>query len=204
MYLVNAREFLDAAGEWYLDTAAGALYYKPLTGQNMATADVQLPRLESLLRVGGTYAAPGPPHRPSRVCSSPHTSWLQPSSSQGYADQQTGAYMYGTWNQAGRLRSRRASPAASCSRRPGPHWRQMPAAVQVSAANTITFTDNRFTNLGQVGLGIGNDANAHATGVGLGASDVTVDRQRVRADRPPARSSSAASRPTRTTPATAG
>ena len=51
----------------------------------------------------------------------------------------------------------------------------MPAAVQVSAANTITFTDNRFTNLGQVGLGIGNDANAHATGVGLGASGITVD-----------------------------
>ena len=53
----------------------------------------------------------------------------------------------------------------------------MPAAVQVSAANTITFTGNRFVNLGQIGLGIGNDANAHATGVGLGASNITVDRQ---------------------------
>ena len=58
LYLVNAREFLDSAGEWYLDTAAGVLYYKPLSGQNLATADVELPRQESLLRVGGTYAAP--------------------------------------------------------------------------------------------------------------------------------------------------
>ena len=49
----------------------------------------------------------------------------------------------------------------------------MPAAVQVSAANAIRFSDNRFVNLGQIGLGIGNDANAHATGVGLGASDIT-------------------------------
>jgi len=48
--------------------------------------------------------------------------------------------------------------------------------VQVSAANTITFSDNRFVNLGQVGLGIGNDANAHATGVGLGASGINVTR----------------------------
>jgi hypothetical protein len=50
----------------------------------------------------------------------------------------------------------------------------MPAAVQVSAANTITFSDDRFTGLGQTALGIGNDADAHAGGVGLGASSVTV------------------------------
>ena len=137
----------------------------------MATADVQLPRLESLLRVGGTYAAPAH-HLSFAGLQFSDTSWLQPSSSQGYADQQTGAYIYGTWN-------RPADALTSCQsgcqlfEATRPSWRQMPAAVQVSAANTITFTGNRFTNLGQVGLGIGNDANAHATGVGLGARDVT-------------------------------
>ncbi|WP_327003820.1 RICIN domain-containing protein [Dactylosporangium sp. NBC_01737] len=172
MYLVNAREFLDAAGEWYLDTAAGALYYKPLSGQNMATADVQLPRLESLLRVGGTYASPAH-HLSFAGLQFSNTSWLQPSGNQGYADQQTGAYAYGTWN-------RPADALTSCQsgcqlfEATRPAWRQMPAAVQVSAANTISFTGNRYTNLGQVGLGIGNDANAHGTGVGLGARDVTV------------------------------
>ncbi len=172
MYLVNAREFLDAAGEWYLDTAAGALYYKPLSGQNMATADVQLPRLESLLRVGGTYASPAH-HIAFDGLQFSHTSWLQPSGNQGYADQQTGAYMYGSWN-------RPADALTSCQsgcqlfEATRPAWRQMPAAVQVSAANTIAFTNNRYTNLGQVGLGVGNDANAHGTGVGLGARDVTV------------------------------
>ncbi|MET7422712.1 ricin-type beta-trefoil lectin domain protein [Dactylosporangium sp. NPDC005555] len=172
MYLVNAREFLDAGGEWYLDTAAGALYYKPLSGQNMATVDVQLPRLESLLRVGGTYAAPAH-HLTFSGLQFSGTSWLQPSSNQGYADQQTGAYMYGTWN-------RPADALTSCQsgcqlfEATRPAWRQMPAAVQVSAANTVSFTGNRFTNLGQVGLGIGNDANAHGTGVGLGARDIAV------------------------------
>ncbi|QSB17331.1 RICIN domain-containing protein [Natronosporangium hydrolyticum] len=50
----------------------------------------------------------------------------------------------------------------------------MPGAVQVSAADGITFENNTFVNLGSIGLGIGNDDNAHATGVGLGAHDVTV------------------------------
>ena len=174
IYLVNAREFLDAAGEWYLDTAAGVLYYKPLSGENMATADVQLPRLESLVRVGGSYATPA--HHLAFVgLQFSHTSWLLPNSNQGYADQQTGAYIFGTWARpADWLTScQQGCPAFEAAR---PFWRQMPAAVQVSAANAITFADNRFTNLGQVGLGIGNDANAHATGVGLGASDVDVVR----------------------------
>ncbi|MEU8001917.1 RICIN domain-containing protein [Catellatospora sp. NPDC049111] len=172
MYLVNAREFLDAAGEWYLDTSAGQLYYKPLSGENMATADVQLPRLESLLRVGGTYAAPAH-HLSFSGLQFSYTSWLQPNSSQGYADQQTGAYIYGTWSRPSNWLSSCQSgcPQFEATR---PHWRQMPAAVQVSAANAIRFTGNRFTSLGQVGLGIGNDANAHATGVGLGAADIDV------------------------------
>jgi hypothetical protein len=52
----------------------------------------------------------------------------------------------------------------------------MPAAVQVSAASGITFDGDQFVNLGQTAVGIGNDANAHASGVGLGASSVTVTR----------------------------
>jgi len=52
----------------------------------------------------------------------------------------------------------------------------MPAAVQVSAANNVTFSSDQFVNVGQTALGIGNDANAHASGVGLGTSSVTVTR----------------------------
>jgi hypothetical protein len=50
----------------------------------------------------------------------------------------------------------------------------MPAAVQVSAAKTISFVRDRFMDLGSVGLGIGNDDNAHQTGVGLGANTISV------------------------------
>ena len=95
LYIENAYEFLDTAGEWYLDTATGTLYYKPLAGQNMSTADVEVPKLESLIGVGGSYASP-PPTSPSRDCSSRAPAGWAPALD-GYAGQQTGAYLTGTW-----------------------------------------------------------------------------------------------------------
>ncbi|MFI1030023.1 right-handed parallel beta-helix repeat-containing protein [Streptomyces sp. NPDC020951] len=172
LYIENAYELLDSAGEWYLDTRTGTLYYKPLPGQRMSTADVEMPRLESLLSVGGTYQAPAT-HITFSGLQFSHTSWLLPSTGQGYADQQTGAFVYGDWE-------RPADALNSCQygcrlfEATRPNWHQMPAAVQVSAASHISFTGNRFTQLGQVALGIGNDANAHTTGVGLGADTISV------------------------------
>lgn len=55
-----------------------------------------------------------------------------------------------------------------------PWWCQMPSAIQVSAAKNIAFTGGNYTQLGAGGVGIGNDANAHLSGVGLGASRVAV------------------------------
>ncbi|MGJ5953242.1 right-handed parallel beta-helix repeat-containing protein [Streptomyces neyagawaensis] len=171
-YLENAYEILDAGGEWYLNTATGYLYYKPLAGQDISTADVELPRLESLISVGGTYDAPV--HHLSFVgVQFSHTSWLHPSSNDGWADQQTGGYIKGNWN---RPSDAFTSCKAGCSlfEATRPKWLQMPAAVQVSAANHVTFSNDKFIGLGSYGLGIGQDANAHTSGVGLGAGDITV------------------------------
>ncbi|MGJ5793189.1 DUF1349 domain-containing protein [Streptomyces griseorubiginosus] len=172
LYIENAYEFLDAAGEWYLDTGTGTLYYKPLPGQSMSTADVEVPKLDSLIDVGGSYASPAT-HITFSGLQFSGTSWLDPST-RGYASQQTGAYLTGTWNRpSDALTSCQSGcPLFEATR---PHWDQMPAAVQVSAADHITFTGNRFTQLGQVALGIGQDANAHATGVGLGADTITAN-----------------------------
>ena len=52
----------------------------------------------------------------------------------------------------------------------------MPAAVQVSAAERIAFDQTVFAHLGQIALGIGNNDDAHATGIGLGARSVEVTR----------------------------
>jgi hypothetical protein len=170
MYLENAYEFLDSAGEWYLNPGTGTLSYIPRSGENMTTADVELPTLQSLVDVGGTYGAPAHNISFSGLTFTGST-WLGPSSSQGFVDQQTGAYLSGNWSWPGF-----GSCASGCTQFEAarPHWSQMPAAVQVSAATTITFAGDRFTNLGQMAVGIGNDANAHASGVGLGASSITV------------------------------
>ncbi|RRR98071.1 RICIN domain-containing protein [Glycomyces terrestris] len=172
-FLANAKRFLDQPGEWYLDAGAGRLYYKPLQGQNLANARVEMPRLESLVQVGGTYAQPVHDLRFEGLTFT-GTSWLHPNSSDGYANQQTGTFMTG-------VQAHRPSDAfTSCSRgcrgfegsRNG--WSQTPGAVQVSAAERIVFQDNTFRNLGSIALGIGNDANAHGTGTGLGAHDIDV------------------------------
>lgn len=173
VYLQNAREFLDTPGEWYLNTTSRTLYYQPRAGEDLSRSDVELPQLESLLQISGTYADPVHDLTFSGIQFS-NTTWTGPSSVQGYADQQTGAFMYG----ASPLRP--ADAFTSCNygcqgfESTRNKWHQTPAAVQVSAAHHVTLTGNTYANLGSLALGVGEDANANASGVGLGASDITV------------------------------
>jgi hypothetical protein len=55
----NAYELLDAPGEWYLDRSTHTVYYVPRSGQNLATADVAAPALQTLVSTTGTR----PPRR---------------------------------------------------------------------------------------------------------------------------------------------
>lgn len=53
-YIVeNVFEGLDAPGEWYLDRRAGTLYYLPLPGETVDTAQVVAPSLPSFLQLKG-------------------------------------------------------------------------------------------------------------------------------------------------------
>jgi hypothetical protein len=178
LYLENAYEFLDSPGEWYVNTGTGTLYYIPRSGQTMSSADVEFPVVQSLVDVGGTYDSPAHDLAFSGITFS-GTSWLGPGSGQGYADQQTGAYISGgtSWPSFGSC-----SSGCTAFEAVRPHWNQMPAAVQVSAASGITFSGDQFVNLGQNAVGIGNDANAHASGVGLGTNGITVSGSTFTAD----------------------
>lgn len=172
-FLANSLSFLDEAGEWYVDPDAGKLYYKPADGVNPQDLDIELPRVETLVSVGGTYDAPVS-HLEFSGLTFTGTSWLGPSSAEGYVSQQNGGYLKGEYDY------RPADAFTSCSRgceayeRTRNTWFQAPSAVQVSAADHITFERNTFRNLGSSGLGIGNDDNAMLTGIGLGASNIDV------------------------------
>jgi hypothetical protein len=173
LFLNNSLAFLRQPRQFYIDPDAGKLYVRPDSGTAIGKIEVELPRLQYLLAIGGTYEQPlrDLSFRGIRFS---YTSWMGPSSNDGYVDQQSGAFLKGE----SRVRPRNAhlSCVWGCiefeSRRND--WSQMPAAVQVSAAERVIFDQDVFAHLGQIALGLGNNADAHATGVGLGARSIEV------------------------------
>jgi hypothetical protein len=175
LYLNNSLAFLRQPRQFYIDPDAGKLYLRPDDGTTITQLEIELPRLEYLLAIGGTHEHPlrDLTFRGIRFS---YTSWMGPSSSDGYADQQSGAFLKG--RSAARPRDAHLTCVWGCiefeTRRN--EWSQMPAAVQVSAAERVVFDQDVFAHLGQIALGIGNNADAHATGVGLGARSIEVKR----------------------------
>lgn len=53
----NAYEFLDAEGEFYLNTKADALYCKPRKGEDMSSVEMIAPQMDALFHVHGTSDA---------------------------------------------------------------------------------------------------------------------------------------------------
>jgi len=175
LYLMNSLEFLEKPGQWYLDPKQGKLYLRPPEDAEINKLDVELPRLTVLLAVGDSLDRPV--HDLTfRGIRFSHTSWQGPSSDEGLANQQSGTFI------VGRAPDYPADAFTKCAvgcpefESLRNKWSQTPAAVEVAAAERITFDQDVFADLGQYAVGIGNDADANLTGVGLGASDVRVTR----------------------------
>ena len=175
LYLSNSLGLLKEQGQWYLDPAHGKLYLRPPAGVAINDADVELPRLTTLLAVGNSLDEPVHDLAFQGIQFS-YTSWNAPSSPEGFASQQSGSYLRGestAYPQDALTSCAQGCPAFETVRN---EWYQIPASVQVAAARMITFDADLFVHLGQYALGIGNDANANLTGAGLGTSDITVTR----------------------------
>ncbi|USX53918.1 hypothetical protein [Lentzea sp. HUAS12] len=97
LHLTNAYEFLDTAGEWYLNLGAGILHHIPRSRQNMNNVSVELPTPQSLVAVGGTYDAPAHDISFSGITFT-GTSRLGPSGNQGYPLRQPGQTAIGIAN----------------------------------------------------------------------------------------------------------
>ncbi|KAF5695155.1 hypothetical protein FDENT_598 [Fusarium denticulatum] len=106
VWIQNVKALLTDGGQFYLDRNESTVYYKPLEGENMATASACLGVEEVLLVVGGTYEEPVHDLHFEGITFK-HSTWLRPDT-------------YG-------------------------------------------------------GTGVGNDKNAHSTGVGLGANNIDID-----------------------------
>lgn len=173
LYLANSLAFLSHQYNWYIDPVRGKLYLRLPSGTDLNALDVELPRVTVLLSIGNDLAAPVHDLE-FRGLTFSHTTWLGPSTSQGYASQQSGSYI------SGHSPDYPSDPLATCTHGCPAFesmrslWNQMPASIQVSAAERITFDHDTFAHLGQYALGIGNDSDATLSGAGLGTSDVAV------------------------------
>lgn len=84
-YVENAYELLGAPGQFYFDRPAHVVYYVPRPGENLKTADVEMPVLETLIEGDGTAAAPIDNITFSGLQFS-YATWLGPSSPEGFSE----------------------------------------------------------------------------------------------------------------------
>ncbi|HEY6505347.1 MAG TPA: L-rhamnose mutarotase [Chitinophagaceae bacterium] len=143
-YLTNAIQFLDEPGEWWLDIANRKLYYWPRDNENLLTATVTAPFLETLVSIQGTID-----HPVSNIffngISFQHTGWLRPSH-YGHVLHQAGMYM---------LEAYKLRPAGTPDKPTldNQAWVGRPAAaVEVSYADQTGFENCRFEHLASTGL----------------------------------------------------
>jgi hypothetical protein len=129
-YFDNAKIFLDAPGEFYLDSNAGIVYYVLQTGEDLATLSAIAPNLEKILIIQGT--ADNPVHHVKfSGLTFAHADWLEPGSS-GFLDIQAGIG--------------------------GDKY--IPAGVEVSYAHDISFEQDTFSQMTASGLNFYNNVTS--------------------------------------------
>jgi hypothetical protein len=152
-FVENAYALLSGPGQFYVDSAAGRIYYRPSAGQDMAEASVVAPLAQSLLRVrsardlqfiGLTFE---------------YATWT-PSTSEGVVDTQANELQTTDYAQAS----------------------LMPSDVSFSHCNHVLFERNTLTHLGGAALSfdgggglnvvIGNTiTDVSGTGINIGDGD---------------------------------
>ncbi len=128
VYVENALELLDEAGEWYLDTHENYLYYKPRDFETMDDAtDFIIPVQSKLLTLKGT-----------------------PDAHAKNVTFQNIDFTYTTWNYPTEARAFRNNQNAFFTNPEG--GLLMPGAVEVYDASNITFDNCDFAKIGSMGL----------------------------------------------------
>ncbi|WP_407556458.1 hypothetical protein [Winogradskyella sp. 4-2091] len=57
-FVENIFEELDVAGEWFFNNKTNTLYYYPFKGEDLATANIEIPILKDLIQIKGDTNAP--------------------------------------------------------------------------------------------------------------------------------------------------
>jgi len=143
-FLANAIEFLDTPGEWFEDIHSGKIYYWPRDGEDMTSAKVFAPTIETLVQIEGSLDKPVSNIQFKGITFA-HTTWLRPSA-QGHVPLQAGMFM---------LDAKKLSPHGT-SYHPGLDnlaWiGRPPGAISVKNADHISFENCTFEHLASAGL----------------------------------------------------
>ncbi|MFI0821628.1 right-handed parallel beta-helix repeat-containing protein [Streptomyces sp. NPDC021098] len=155
----NAYELLDKAGEFYLDKSEHRFYYLPRSGEDLTTADVEAPSLDTLMASSGKAS-----DVPSRIgfqgIQFSYANYTTTNTGTGFSEiqatyQVTGAKGYATQGLCDFV------AGGTC---PYGSWTKMPAAVRFTYARNIHFDHDYFVHLGAAGLDLGNGSqNATVT-----------------------------------------
>jgi hypothetical protein len=137
-------------GHWTIDTTLDEVFYEPTTGQDMATATVTAPSLQSLVTVAGTLADPVHNLAFSGLQFS-YATWTQPDTANGFAEMQADWTLTGANAAQDEGTCQYVTPSGTC---PYASWTRMPGAVVLSATHDVTVSGDTFTHLGGGGLDV--------------------------------------------------
>lgn len=140
-YIENARELLDAPGEWYLDKTAHVVYYIPRSGEDVNAAEIIAPVVEKLLELRGSLDAPvhNIQFEGITFC---HASWLRPSQI-GFVDVQA--------NFAISPQNLIAREGSGVDNLHNEHTKS-PSNIVLHAAKSVRFERCTFTQFGSAGV----------------------------------------------------
>ena len=142
--LTNALELLDQPGEWFQEYPSGTIYYYPQASENMETAEVIIPTLETLVTIDGTLSRPVK-HIQFNGITFAHTSWMRPSY-QGHVTLQGGFPLLDAY----KLQEPGLPEKAELENQA---WITRPeTAIRVRGAEHIDFKHCTFRHLSSTGL----------------------------------------------------
>ncbi|WP_329128482.1 discoidin domain-containing protein [Streptomyces sp. NBC_01476] len=156
-YVENARELLDDPGEWYLDKPAHTLYYKPRAGQNLRAADVEIPRLQTLVSGTGTKSRPLTGLSFNGI-SFAYGGWTEPNGPDGFSEVQANMRLTGNgaWEKQGSCDRYSSTDPGTC---PYGNWTMTPGNVVFDHTRGLAITGSTFEHLGAVGLQLGRSVD---------------------------------------------
>lgn len=146
-YLENDMSLLDMEGEWYLDEDTNTLYYIPRDGEDMSTANVVAPNIETLIEVKGESTKDKVQNISFSGIVFAHTNYLRPSN-EGFLNLQAGQFAVNVvedWR--GLLKSNEFML-----------WHPS-AGIEVTNASRVIFEDNIFTQMAATGLDFTSGTN---------------------------------------------